>query len=129
MDSIDPSYSQSQRHYHSQDRSHAGSQAIRLDRCAFGISRHFPVPEGILSFCSVEQQRGGRVHEPGSCWLVKFDSLADLWHFLKGYDIMMCGRDSSDGSIERPSYRIKEIIYERNIVKLLAIRSPWENLE
>jgi hypothetical protein len=79
----------------------------------------------------VGQQVGGerQVHEPGSNWFVKFDSLAKLWPFLKEYDIAMYKRDILEEYVERPSYRIKEIIYERNMVKLLVIRNPWENLE
>ena len=135
MDSYNPNYSQdlSKHHRHSQDRSHADSQDIRHDGSAFGVSMRFPFPEGIMSFCCVEQQGGGgegqRIHEPDSQWLVKFDSLAKLWHFLKQYDTTMYRWKTLDGCIERPSYRIKEIIYEHNMVKLLVIRSPWENLK
>jgi|GEM_PF-6922899 len=138
MVSYNPNYSQDQSkpYHHSQDRSHADSQDIRHDGSAFGVSMRFPFPEGIMSFCCVEQQGGGggggegqRIHEPGSQWLVKFDSLAKLWHFLKQYDTPMYRWKTLDGCIERPSYRIKEIIYEHNMVKLLVIRSPWENLK
>ena len=97
-----------------------------------------PIPKGIISFCCVEeeeqeqQQREapiGRIHDTGSSWFVKFDNLADLWRFLKEYDEMKHRWDTLERGCERPSYRIKEIIYERNMVKLLVIKNPWESLE